>query len=192
MASDTAAAAAASSNGGDARVISLDEMRKHTTEESCWIAVRGEVFDVTPFIDEHPGGFDIIISNTGKRGGERGREEEMESMNRWAHRRNRVLLHGFSRVVSEPLLRISSIFIGTRARNRPIVLPWRGWMDKRKRKSASKQALKGGQLFFFFFISTIATSSRATPFLLSFFPLNNTNEQPKKRKTNRQGRHRGL
>ena len=57
MASDTATAA---------RVISLDEMRKHTTEESCWIAVRGEVFDVTPFIDEHPGGFDIIISNTGK------------------------------------------------------------------------------------------------------------------------------
>lgn len=78
MASDTATAAAAdaSSNGsGDAdgaRVITLDEMRKHTTEESCWIAVRGEVFDVTPFIDEHPGGFDIIISNTGKR--ERGKE----------------------------------------------------------------------------------------------------------------------
>ena len=73
MASDTAtAAAAAASSSGDApRVISIDEMRKHTTEESCWIAVRGEVFDVTPFIDEHPGGFDIIISNTGKRGKER-------------------------------------------------------------------------------------------------------------------------
>ena len=70
MASDTATAAAAdASSNGDAaaRVISLEEMRKHTTEESCWIAVRGEVFDVTPFIDEHPGGFDIIISNTGKR-----------------------------------------------------------------------------------------------------------------------------
>ena len=69
MASDTATAAAAAtaSSNGDAdaaRVISLEEMRKHTTEESCWIAVRGEVFDVTPFIDEHPGGFDIIISNT--------------------------------------------------------------------------------------------------------------------------------
>ena len=84
MASDTAAAAAAaaaSSNGGDdARVISLDEMRKHTTEESCWIAVRGEVFDVTPFIDEHPGGFDIIISNTGKRGRERERKRWSQSM----------------------------------------------------------------------------------------------------------------
>lgn len=72
MASDAATAAAAASNGGDgAHVYSLDEMRKHTTEESCWIAVRGEVFDVTPFIDEHPGGFDIIISNTGKRENER-------------------------------------------------------------------------------------------------------------------------
>lgn len=67
-----ATAAVATSNGSDdARVYSLDEMRKHTTEESCWIAVRGEVFDVTPFIDEHPGGFDIIISNTGKREKER-------------------------------------------------------------------------------------------------------------------------
>lgn len=90
MASDTATAAAAdaSSNGGGdaagARVITLDEMRKHTTEESCWIAVRGEVFDVTPFIDEHPGGFDIIISNTGEKEG-KGKRGEVES-NRESHR----------------------------------------------------------------------------------------------------------
>ena len=84
MASDTAAAAAAAASSDDARVISLDEMRKHTTEESCWIAVRGEVFDVTPFIDEHPGGFDIIISNTGKREEERerGREKYIERNHR--------------------------------------------------------------------------------------------------------------
>lgn len=62
MATDASAA-----NGKD-RLISIDEMKKHTSEESCWIAVRGEVFDVTPFIDEHPGGFDIIISNTGASG----------------------------------------------------------------------------------------------------------------------------
>ena len=85
MASDTATAAAAAtaSSNGDAdaaRVISLEEMRKHTTEESCWIAVRGEVFDVTPFIDEHPGGFDIIISNTGKeREGRRGEKKNQSS-----------------------------------------------------------------------------------------------------------------
>ena len=60
-------------------------MRKHTTEESCWIAVRGEVFDVTPFIDEHPGGFDIIISNTGKR--KREEEREVESINRTRNHR---------------------------------------------------------------------------------------------------------
>lgn len=88
MASDTATAAAAdaSSNGGGdaagARVITLEEMRKHTTEESCWIAVRGEVFDVTPFIDEHPGGFDIIISNTGKRKRERERGAKLSPIER--------------------------------------------------------------------------------------------------------------
>lgn len=60
MATDAKAA------NGDERTISLAEMKSHTTEQSCWIAVRGSVYDVTPFIDEHPGGFDIIISNTGE------------------------------------------------------------------------------------------------------------------------------
>ena len=101
MASDTAAAAAAASSGDAARVISLDEMRKHTTEESCWIAVRGEVFDVTPFIDEHPGGFDIIISNTGKR--KREEEREFESINRT---RNHRIEFFFNDDVFVPALRV--------------------------------------------------------------------------------------
>ena len=101
MASDTAAAAAAASSGDAARVISLDEMRKHTTEESCWIAVRGEVFDVTPFIDEHPGGFDINISNTGKR--KREEEREVESINRT---RNHRIEFFFNDDVFVPALRV--------------------------------------------------------------------------------------
>ena len=34
------------------------------------VILNGKVYDVTPFLDEHPGGFDIIVSNTGE---ERGR-----------------------------------------------------------------------------------------------------------------------
>lgn len=44
----------------------LEEVKKHTREDDCWLVVDGDVFDVTDFLDEHPGGFDIIISNTGK------------------------------------------------------------------------------------------------------------------------------
>lgn len=47
-------------------VYNLAEVKKHIKEDDCWIIVHGKVYDVTKFLDEHPGGFDIIISNTGK------------------------------------------------------------------------------------------------------------------------------
>lgn len=48
-----------------AKVFNLGEVKKHVTEDDCWIIVHGKVYDVTKFLDEHPGGFDIIITNTG-------------------------------------------------------------------------------------------------------------------------------
>jgi cytochrome b involved in lipid metabolism len=42
------------------------ELKQHTTDKSCWIAIHGNVYDVTSFLEEHPGGYDIIISSTGK------------------------------------------------------------------------------------------------------------------------------
>ena len=53
------------------RVISMEELKAHATEADCWILVHGKVYDVTKFLDEHPGGFDIILSNTGAAGGGR-------------------------------------------------------------------------------------------------------------------------
>jgi len=47
------------------KIYDLEEVKKHTREDDCWLVVDGDVFDVTDFLDEHPGGFDIIISNTG-------------------------------------------------------------------------------------------------------------------------------
>lgn len=47
------------------RTITLEECSKHTTEDSCWLVIHGKVYDVTKFLDEHPGGYDIIITNTG-------------------------------------------------------------------------------------------------------------------------------
>ncbi|KAK9843403.1 hypothetical protein WJX81_000599 [Elliptochloris bilobata] len=48
------------------QLISLEEVKKHTKEEDCWLVIHGRVHDVTKFLDEHPGGFDIILSSTGK------------------------------------------------------------------------------------------------------------------------------
>lgn len=44
---------------------SWDEIKKHTTVESCWLVVRNEVFDVTPFLEHHPAGVKAIVKNSG-------------------------------------------------------------------------------------------------------------------------------
>lgn len=44
---------------------SLEEVGKHNTREDCWIVVDGSVYDVTTYVDDHPGG-DSILNNAGK------------------------------------------------------------------------------------------------------------------------------
>eukprot|EP01125_Pyxidicula_operculata_P006087 TRINITY_DN211_c1_g1_i1.p1 TRINITY_DN211_c1_g1~~TRINITY_DN211_c1_g1_i1.p1 ORF type:complete len:445 (-),score=95.61 TRINITY_DN211_c1_g1_i1:160-1494(-) len=43
-----------------------EEVAKHNTAESAWIAVDGKVYDVTKFVDNHPGGREIFLSAAGR------------------------------------------------------------------------------------------------------------------------------
>ncbi|OAP55671.1 hypothetical protein AYL99_09823 [Fonsecaea erecta] len=45
--------------------ITIDELRKHDTEQQPWFVVQGEVYDGTAFLKEHPGGAQSIISAAG-------------------------------------------------------------------------------------------------------------------------------
>ncbi|KAI7331031.1 Nitrate reductase [Hortaea werneckii] len=42
--------------------ISIHDLRKHDKEDAPWFVVNGEVYDGTPFLKEHPGGAQSIIS----------------------------------------------------------------------------------------------------------------------------------
>lgn len=44
---------------------SLAELSQHTTRDNCWIGIEGKVYNVTTFIDKHPGG-DKILQGCGK------------------------------------------------------------------------------------------------------------------------------
>lgn len=50
------------------RVISLEEVRKHKSQESCWVIVHGIVYDLSDFLDKHPGGATSILQYAGKVG----------------------------------------------------------------------------------------------------------------------------
>ncbi|KAF2165337.1 hypothetical protein M409DRAFT_67202 [Zasmidium cellare ATCC 36951] len=46
--------------------ISGDELASHNTRDSCWIAIKGTIWDVTSFIDQHPGGASLILKVAGQ------------------------------------------------------------------------------------------------------------------------------
>lgn len=37
-------------------MLTIDEVSKHNSQTDCWMAVRGIVYDVTEFLEQHPGG----------------------------------------------------------------------------------------------------------------------------------------
>ncbi|KAF4873379.1 Cytochrome b5 isoform A [Colletotrichum siamense] len=47
-------------------MLSIDEVGTHNSRNSCWIIVSGHVYDVTDFLDEHPGGAGVILRYAGK------------------------------------------------------------------------------------------------------------------------------
>lgn len=50
------------------RDVTLKELSQHKTEEDCWVAIHGIVYDLTSFADEHPAGAQSIHELAGKDG----------------------------------------------------------------------------------------------------------------------------
>ncbi|MBW0514029.1 hypothetical protein O181_053744 [Austropuccinia psidii MF-1] len=48
------------------KMISLKEVSNHRDEKSAWIVVENNVYDVTDFLEEHPGGKKILLKNCGQ------------------------------------------------------------------------------------------------------------------------------
>lgn len=47
-------------------MVHIDEVRKHNTKDDCWVIIHGKAYDVTDFLQEHPGGSGIIVKYAGK------------------------------------------------------------------------------------------------------------------------------
>ena len=48
------------------RDITLTECKEHCSEDSCWLVMHGKVYEVTKFLDDHPGGDEIMLQAAGR------------------------------------------------------------------------------------------------------------------------------
>ena len=53
----------------EAKVFKLEEVKEHNNskgeDKSIWVVIHDKVYDITNFLDEHPGGEEILIENAG-------------------------------------------------------------------------------------------------------------------------------
>lgn len=52
---------ATNSTGSIDKSYTLADISSHSTKDDCWMAIEGEVYDVTKYISSHPGGDDILM-----------------------------------------------------------------------------------------------------------------------------------
>ena len=60
------APAAAPAKSGEKRLITMEEVRKHSSETDVWIVVNNKVYDCTEYLELHPGGVESITINAGE------------------------------------------------------------------------------------------------------------------------------
>jgi len=57
-----------SNNNKQRRMITHEELSKHNKIDDLWLAIDRIVYDVTPFMDDHPGGGEIMLQASAKDG----------------------------------------------------------------------------------------------------------------------------
>ncbi|KAI0494281.1 hypothetical protein KFK09_024413 [Dendrobium nobile] len=43
------------------KTFSFSEISTHTSKDDCWLIIHGKVYNVTDFLEDHPGGDDVIL-----------------------------------------------------------------------------------------------------------------------------------
>uniref|UniRef100_A0A8C3BZX0 Cytochrome b5 type B n=1 Tax=Cairina moschata TaxID=8855 RepID=A0A8C3BZX0_CAIMO len=59
-------AAAAAGPEGPGPVFTLQEVARRNCSREAWLVIHGRVYDVTRFLEEHPGGEEVLLEQAGK------------------------------------------------------------------------------------------------------------------------------
>ncbi|KAI8149792.1 cytochrome b5 [Fennellomyces sp. T-0311] len=49
-----------------AAIYSSADVAKHNTKNDLWVVIHNKVYDITEFVQEHPGGEEVLIDEAGK------------------------------------------------------------------------------------------------------------------------------
>ncbi|KAF3840312.1 hypothetical protein F7725_019029 [Dissostichus mawsoni] len=60
--------------------VTKEELQKHNTRDDCWTCIRGMVYNVTPYMDYHPGGEDELMKAAGMDG-----TDLFDQVHRWVN-----------------------------------------------------------------------------------------------------------
>ncbi|OMO64440.1 hypothetical protein CCACVL1_21764 [Corchorus capsularis] len=47
-------------------VFTLSQIAQHKSKKDCWLVIDGRVLNVTRFLEEHPGGEEVLLESAGK------------------------------------------------------------------------------------------------------------------------------
>ncbi|ORX90038.1 cytochrome b5 [Basidiobolus meristosporus CBS 931.73] len=47
------------------KIFSAEEVNAHNTKSDAWFCIEGKIYNVTNFIDQHPGGEEVILEQVG-------------------------------------------------------------------------------------------------------------------------------
>ncbi|KAH7516115.1 hypothetical protein FEM48_Zijuj10G0100700 [Ziziphus jujuba var. spinosa] len=48
------------------KLYTIQEASQHNSKDDCWVVIDGKVYDVSSYLDEHPGGDDVFFAVRGK------------------------------------------------------------------------------------------------------------------------------
>ncbi|CAI9778254.1 unnamed protein product [Fraxinus pennsylvanica] len=52
--------------GFDSKAFSYSHVSVHNTSKDCWIIINAKAYNVTNFLDDHPGGEEVLLAAAGK------------------------------------------------------------------------------------------------------------------------------
>lgn len=53
-----------------AKQFTKEEVKKHNNNQSSWLVIHNTVYDITEFLNEHPGGEEVLLEQSGLDGSE--------------------------------------------------------------------------------------------------------------------------